>query len=83
MPEDVEYAARQVRNTYRALLTDEQYRELQRIARGGRFINSALAQELLHNLSLLEYNGEGAWWAVHPIVRPPLEEWAREHEETG
>jgi hypothetical protein len=83
MPDDVEYATRQVRNTYRALLTDEQYRELGRIAQGGEFINSALAQELLHNLSLLEYNGEGAWWAVHPIVRPLLEEWARKHEETG
>lgn len=78
--EDVEYAARQVRNTYRALLTEEQYQELLRIVRGGRFVNSPLAQELLHNLSLLEYNGEGAWWAVHPIVRPLVEEWAREHE---
>lgn len=77
-PEDVEYAARQVRNTYRALLTPDQYRELQRIARGERFVNTPLAQELLHNLSLLEYDGEGAWWAIHPIVRPLVEEWARE-----
>lgn len=78
--EDVEYAARQVRNTYRGLLTEDQYRELWHIAQGGQFVNSLLAQELLHNLSLLEYNGEGAWWAIHPIVRPLVEEWAREHE---
>lgn len=77
-PEDVEYAARQVRNAYRALLTEEGYQELHRILQGGRFENTPLAQNLLHNLSLLEYNGEGIWWAVHPIVRPLVEEWAGE-----
>lgn len=77
--EDVEYAARQVRNTYQSLLTEEHYRELQRIAQGERFVNGPRVQDLLHNLSLLEYNGEGAWWAIHPIVRPLVEEWIREH----
>ena len=74
LPDDVEYAARQVRNTYRGLLTEEQYRELWRIFQGGPFVNSPLARDLLHNLSLLEYDGGDAWWAVHPIVRPLLEE---------
>lgn len=73
-PEDVEYAARQVRNTYRASLTEEQYRELARVYQGGRFTNSEVARQLLHNLSLLEYNGGDAWWAIHPIVRPLVEE---------
>jgi len=73
-PEDVEYAARQVRNTYRASLTEEQYRELWRLYNGGRFTNNEIARQLLHNLSLLEYNGDDAWWAIHPIVRPLLEE---------
>ena len=76
--DDVEYAARQVRNAYRALLTKEGYQELQRILQGGRFANTPLAQDLLHNLSLLEYNGDGIWWTVHPIVRPLVEEWVRE-----
>lgn len=77
-PDDVEYAARQVRNAYKALLTEEGYQELKRILEGGRFVNTPLAQDLLHNLSLLEYNGDGIWWAVHPNVRPLVEEWARE-----
>jgi hypothetical protein len=72
--EDVAYAARQVRNTFRSILTEEQYRELWRIYSGGRFVNGEVTRDLLHNLSLLEYDGGEAWWAVHPIVRPLLEE---------
>jgi hypothetical protein len=71
---DVEYAARQVRNTYRAGLTEEQYQELERLYKGGRFTNNEVARQLLHNLSLLEYNSGDVWWAIHPIVRPLLEE---------
>ena len=72
--DDVEYAARHLRNTYRASLTEEQYRELWDLNAGGRFANTETTQSLLHNLSLLEYNGGDAWWAVHPVVRPLLEE---------
>jgi len=82
-PDDVEYAARQVRNTYRASLTDEQYCELWRLYRGGPFINSQVARDLLHNLSLLEYDGGDAWWGIHPIVRPLLEERADEFRKVG
>jgi energy-coupling factor transporter ATP-binding protein EcfA2 len=71
---DVEYAARQVRNTYRAGLTEEQYQELERLYKGGRFTNNEVTRQLLHNLSLLEYNSGDVWWAIHPIVRPLLEE---------
>jgi hypothetical protein len=72
--DDIAYAARQVRNTYRGSLTEAQYRELWRLYTGGLFVNSELTQELLHNLSMLGYDGGDAWWAVHPIVRPLLEE---------
>ena len=77
-PDDVEYAARQVRNTYRGGLTEEQYHELWRVYGGGKFVNNPVSRTLLHNLSLLEYDGGDAWWAVHPIVRPLLEERADE-----
>lgn len=72
--QDVEYAARQVRNTFRALLTEAQYNELWAIYQGQPFVNSAVTRELMHNLSLLEYNGGDAWWGIHPIVRPLLDE---------
>jgi energy-coupling factor transporter ATP-binding protein EcfA2 len=82
-PDDVEYAARQVRNTYRGSLTQGQYEELWRLYQGGRFVNSQVARDLLHNLSLLEYDGGDAWWAVHPIVWPLLEERADEFRKMG
>ena len=82
-PDDVEYAARQVRNTYRGSLTEEQYGELWRLYNGGRFVNSEVARSLLHNLSLLEYDGGDAWWGVHPVVRPLLEERADEFRKVG
>jgi len=77
-PEDVEYAARRVRNTYRAGLTQAQYQELWRLYGGGRFVNSEVSRSLMHNLSLLGYDGGDAWWTIHPIVRPLLEERADE-----
>lgn len=80
-PDDVEYAARRVRNTYRGSLEEEQYRELWRIYRGEPFVNNEVARSLLHNLSLLEYDGGDAWWGIHPIVRPLLEERADEFRE--
>ncbi len=78
--EDVEHAARQVQNAFRTQLTEEQYRALAALYRGGPFINSLVMAEVLHNLSLLEYNGEGRWWAVHPIVEPLIREWIENHE---
>ena len=82
-PADVEYAARQVRNTYRAALTKEQYEGLWQLYSGGRFVNSEVARSLMQNLSLLGYDGEDAWWDIHPIVRPLLEERADEFRKTG
>ena len=81
--DDVEYAAGQLRNTYRASLTEEQYHELWRIYQGGPFTNSQVARDLLHNLSLLEYDGGKSWWGIHPIVRPLLEERADEFRQAG
>jgi hypothetical protein len=77
--EDVEEAAQRVRNTFRAMLMEEHYRELARILRGEPFVNSPVAWELIHNLSLLAYNGEKAWWGIHPIVRSLVEEWVNRY----
>ena len=75
--EDVEHAASRLRSVFAGLLTDEHYRELWRIHTDPhhRYTNSQAAQELVHNLSLLEYDEDGdSWWDVHPVVRPLLEE---------
>ena len=74
--EDVDRAASRLRNVFAGMLTDAHYRELWRIHTDPlhRYINSPTAQELVHNLSLLEYGDGDAWWDVHPVVRPLLEE---------
>jgi len=46
-------------------------------------MESEVARSLLHNLSLLEYDGDDAWWGIHPIVRPLLEERADEFRKLG
>jgi len=74
---------RQVCNTYRAALAEEQYQELWRLYSGGRFVNSEATRSLMQNLSLLEYDGDDAWWSIHPITRPLLEERADEFRKTG
>jgi len=76
-PEDVERAIQQVQNAYFACLTKEHYHELARILDGEQFVNSDVAKELIHNLSLLAYDGGQAWRGVHPIVRPLVERWKR------
>jgi len=78
--QDVERAANKVRNVYRTLLTTEQYRELWRVQHDPRKqqTNSPVSQQLIHNLSLLEYRNDDSWWDVHPIIAPLLEERADE-----
>ena len=73
---DVDRAASRLRNVFAGMLTDAYYRELWRIHTDPlhRYTNSPTAQELVHNLSLLEYGDGDTWWDVHPVVRPLLEE---------
>lgn len=74
--EDVERAAGRLRGVFAGMLTDRHYRELWRIHNDPlhRYANSETAQELVHNLSLLEYSNGESWWDVHPVVLPLLEE---------
>jgi hypothetical protein len=74
--EDVTDVIEETKNNYRRVLRDTHYRELSEINDLGRFRNSEVAQELLHNLSLLEYqNAKGkTWFSLHPIVKSLLEE---------
>lgn len=80
--DDVEYAAQQMRNSFRGILGRAHYDELARILRGERFVNNETALQLIHNLSLLKYDGEGAWWRVNPLVEPLVQEWIDEGQRT-
>ncbi len=73
--QDVEGAMRKVRNTFRRILKAEDYRYLWKIheTRNLAEIPADVADRLLHNLSVLEYNGD-VWWDIHPAVKALLEE---------
>ncbi|MCD4846470.1 MAG: hypothetical protein K8R25_18505 [Methanosarcinales archaeon] len=71
---DVNRAANKIRNVYRTMLKPEEYEELRYICNNPskQPFSNAIAQKLVHNLSLIEYRNEGTWWDVHPIVVPLL-----------
>jgi len=73
-PEDVAWALREIQNTFRRILKAEDYRYLWQVheAKGLDSVPSPAANRLLHNLSVLEYNGE-TWWDLHPAVNSLLE----------
>lgn len=58
------------------MLTDEDYRELDRVQRDGAD-GHVERGELLHNLSILEYPDSPTEFAVHPLVHPLLPRWRR------
>lgn len=72
--EDIRRMANEIRNDYRALLREEHYKILNQVKndKEKRIVNEEIVQELLHNLSLLEYRNDEIWGDVHPIVRPLL-----------
>lgn len=82
--EDVEWASREVRNTFRRILKVEDYRALWQVYETKRIdaLPAQVADKLLHTLSVLEYNGE-TWWDVHPAVQGLLEKNGEEAEENG
>lgn len=73
--ESVHRMANEIRNDYRALLRPEHYKILKQTKKDKekRIVNEEIVQELLHNLSLLEYRNDETWTDVHPIVKPLLE----------
>ncbi|MFQ5456264.1 MAG: hypothetical protein ACE5EA_08695 [Nitrospirota bacterium] len=68
----IKRVVREIQNDYRIMLREEQY-EILKMVNGDeekkRIVNDRIGQELLHNLSLLEYRNDEVWVDVHPIVR--------------
>ena len=73
---DINQAANKIRNVYRTMLKPEEYEELRYIYNNPlkQTFDNAIAQKLVHNLSLIEYRNGGTWWNVHPVVVPLLSE---------
>ncbi|WP_440945662.1 P-loop NTPase fold protein [Methanosarcina sp. T3] len=63
-----------LKNTYQAQLSDDDYEILREVSRSKNIKRDRDLVGLLHNLSVLEYTNGRSWCDLHPIVRTILEE---------
>jgi hypothetical protein len=71
---DVSVAVAEERASYHRILNKEQLDMLRQIHQSKEIGNTSPEQELLYNLSVLEYRNDDPtpWYDVHPIVQPLL-----------
>jgi len=72
--EDVEWAAAEIRNEYRRILTDEQRDILRQVCRHNRLSQPDKLGPLLQMLAVLEYRNRENWCDVHPVLIELLDE---------
>jgi hypothetical protein len=68
VPDDIAQAAIEIRNTYRRVLSQEQMNVLQAIYDGNDRQDPGIMAPLLQMLAILEYNGDGTWFDIHPVL---------------
>lgn len=68
----IDSVADQIRSDYQAVLRPAHYEALRHAETSRTVVNEEAVQEILHNLSLLEYRNSRDWVDVHPIVKPLL-----------
>lgn len=65
---DVDSAAIELRSTYWRILTGEQLQILQSVRQGQDKHDPDKLAPLLQILAVLEYNGDGTWFDIHPVL---------------
>jgi hypothetical protein len=70
--EDIEWAATEIRNEYRRILSRDDLKLLKEINRTKRLEYSARIRPLLQLLAILEYRTGENWCDVHPVLRKLL-----------
>lgn len=79
--EHVQGAVTELRSEYRRMLLEEKWRRILIRVHNTHRLSAANPEEseiigkLLQILALLEYNGDGSWWDVHPALIKLLEEY--------
>ena len=70
---DVEEAESEIRNEFRRMLQTKDYEQLRKIYQTRELRGSEIFADLMHNLSILEYQNDKAWCDVHPAIIPLIE----------
>lgn len=71
--EDVEEAESEIRNESRRMLRTKDYGILNTIHETRNLRGLETCDELLHNLSIMEYQNRENWCDVHPVIVPLIE----------
>ncbi len=71
--EDVERAEREIRSDFKRILKSEDYDTLKEIRKTNDIRGIEKIGDLLHNLSVLEYENEENWCDIHPTLEALLE----------
>ena len=71
-PEDVEWAATEIRNEYRRILDKEDIKLLKKVHEGKKLEYSEQMMPMLQLLAILEYRDQENWCDIHPVLRKIL-----------
>src|SRR5439155_23524947 len=69
-----ERAIQETRGVFKRMLSREHKEALRGIVGGEEPLNDEVLRDLLYMGFLLEYENSEPWYAVHPIVRPLIED---------
>lgn len=67
--DDVEYAIKQEQFSFERTIPYEHYQVLAQVFTNKDLENNYLAQQVLYNTSVLEYNGNHRWNYVNPVIK--------------
>jgi hypothetical protein len=73
-PEDVAWAAAQIRSGFRRLLNDDNYRLLLGVRATNEMRQPDKLSHLFHLMAILEYSNDENWCDVHPALDPLLDD---------
>jgi len=73
-PEDIDWAAAQIRSAFRRLLGDEEYHHLLEVQATNEMRHPDRLGPLFHLMAALEYSNGENWCDVHPALEPLLDE---------
>ena len=66
--DDVDYAIKQEQFTFERVIPHEHYPVLAEVFATKNLENKEIAQEVLYNTSVLEYNGQNRWNYINPVI---------------
>jgi hypothetical protein len=68
-PDDINYAIKQEQFTFERVIPSQHYPIIAEVCLTKNLENREIAQQVLYNTSVLEYNGDNRWNYVNPVIK--------------